>query len=86
MQEVDDGVPRSRADCQVELFADALDLKHHAFQRNVKLKHGHYGNAILSRFPLTDVHDIDLTIPLKKRRQALVAHCQLRHVRDDETA
>ncbi len=30
LQEVDDGVPRSRFDCQVELFADALGLKHHA--------------------------------------------------------
>jgi endonuclease/exonuclease/phosphatase family metal-dependent hydrolase len=79
MQEVDDLVPRSRCDCQVELFADALDLKYYAFQRNVKLKRGHYGNAILSRFPLADVQNIDLTIPLKKRRRALLAHCKLRY-------
>jgi endonuclease/exonuclease/phosphatase family metal-dependent hydrolase len=77
LQEVDDMVPRSRYDCQVELFADALDMKHHAFQRNVHLKRGHYGNAILSHFPLTDVHNIDLTIPLKKRRRGLFAHCKL---------
>ena len=77
LQEVDDQVPRSRCDCQVELLADALEMKHHAFQRNVKLKRGHYGNAILSRFPLTDVQSIDLTIPLKKRRRALLAHCKL---------
>jgi endonuclease/exonuclease/phosphatase family metal-dependent hydrolase len=77
LQEVDDQVPRSRCDCQVELLADALDMKHHAFQRNVKLKRGHYENAILSRFPLTDVQNIDLTIPLKKRRRALLAHCRL---------
>ena len=79
MQEVDDDVPRSSCDCQVELFADALDMKHYAFQRNVKLKRGHYGNAIISRFPLSDVQHLDLTIPLKKRRQALMAHCILRH-------
>lgn len=77
MQEVDDLVPRSRCDCQVELFAEALDMKYHAYQRNVALKRGHYGNAILSRFPLTDVRHIDLTIPLKKRRQGLFVHCRL---------
>lgn len=77
MQEVDDGVPRSNKDRQVEVFAEALDFKHYAFQRNVHLKQGHYGNAILSRFPLSDVQDIDLTIPLKKRRRALVAHGRL---------
>lgn len=77
IQEVDDDVPRSRHDCQVELFAESLDMKYHAFQRNVELKRGHYGNAILSRYPLSDVQNIDLTIPLKKRRQALLAHCKL---------
>jgi endonuclease/exonuclease/phosphatase family metal-dependent hydrolase len=79
MQEVDDQVPRSRHDCQVELFADALEMKSQAYQRNVTLKKGHYGNAILSRFPLVDVQHIDLTIPLKKRRRCLVAHCHLKY-------
>lgn len=78
LQEVDDGVPRSMRHRQVELFAEALNMKHQAFQRNVHLKKGHYGNAILSRFPLSDVQNLDLTIPLKKRRRALIAHCQMR--------
>lgn len=78
LQEVDDGVPRSNHDCQVELIADALNMRHRAFQRNVRLKKGHYGNAILSHHPLDDVEDLDLTIPLKKRRRALLAHCRLR--------
>ncbi len=78
LQEVDDGVPRSRLDRVVDLLGDALDFRHRAFQGNVTLRRGCYGNAILSRFPLSDVHDIDLSIPLKKRRQALVAHCGLR--------
>jgi endonuclease/exonuclease/phosphatase family metal-dependent hydrolase len=77
LQEVDDGVPRSSLDRQVDLLGDALGFRHRAFQRNVTLRRGCYGNAILSRFPLSDVHDLDLTIPLKKRRQALVAHCRL---------
>lgn len=78
MQEVDDGVPRSNGDCQVELFADALNMNYSAFQRNVRLARGHYGNAILSQFPLTDIQHIDLSVPLKKRRRALIAHCTLR--------
>lgn len=77
LQEVDDGVPRSRKHCQVDFLGDALALEHRAFQRNVKLKQGHYGNAILSRFPLSGIHDIDLSVPLKKRRRALVAQCRL---------
>ncbi len=78
LQEVDDGVPRSRRDRQVDTLGDALEMPHRAFQPNVALKEGHYGNAILSRFPLSDVHDLDLTIPLKKRRRGLAAHCRLR--------
>ncbi len=77
LQEVDDGVARSRFDCQVDLIGDALEYRHRAFQRNVVLRRGGYGNAILSRYPLSDVHDLDLTVPLKKRRRALVAHCRL---------
>ncbi len=78
LQEVDTDVPRSKQDRQVELLAEAVGLRHHAFQRNVRLKQGSYGNAILSRFPLTDVHNIDLTVRFKKRRRALVARCRIR--------
>jgi endonuclease/exonuclease/phosphatase family metal-dependent hydrolase len=77
LQEVDDGVARSRHDRQVERLAEATQLTHFAYQRNVSVKSGHYGNAILSRFPLHDVDHVDLTIPLKKRRQALVARCRM---------
>ena len=77
MQEVDEGVPRSNSDCQVEMFAAALDMKYTAYQRNVQLKRGYYGNAILSRFPLADIRHIDLSIPFKKRRRAILAHCRL---------
>jgi endonuclease/exonuclease/phosphatase family metal-dependent hydrolase len=79
LQEVDDRVPRSGHDRQVDVLADGLQLPHRAYQPNVKLKQGRYGNAILSRFPLSDVHHVDLTVPPKKRRRALVAHCRIRH-------
>lgn len=77
LQEVDDGVPRSRGDCQVERLASELDYPHFAFQRNVKLRHGTYGNALLSRHPLDQVEDLDLTVRPKKRRQALIARAVL---------
>jgi len=78
LQEVDDGAPRSNHHRQVDWLGDALGLPHRAYQANVSLRQGgNYGNAILSRFPLHDVRDLDLTVPLKKRRQALIAHCRL---------
>lgn len=78
LQEVDEDVPRSKHHFQVKMLAEELDLPHMAFQRNVHLKQGCYGNAILSRFPLSDVESCNLTIPLKKRRQALLARCRLK--------
>jgi endonuclease/exonuclease/phosphatase family metal-dependent hydrolase len=77
LQEVDDGVSRSQHHCQVDLLGDRLGLPHRAFQRNVAVRDGHYGNAILSRFPLHDVSHLELTVPMKKRRRALAAHCRL---------
>jgi endonuclease/exonuclease/phosphatase family metal-dependent hydrolase len=78
LQEVDDGARRSRRHRQVDLLSDALDLPHRAYQRNVALRQGYYGNAILSRFPLHDERHLDLSVPLKKRRRALAVHCRLR--------
>ena len=85
MQEVDDGVPRSRRHRQVDLLGDVLDLQHRAYQRNVALRNGHYGNAVLSRHPLFDVRDIDLKVPLKKRRRAQFVHCRLSMNRHSRT-
>ncbi len=73
LQEVDNGVPRSNHHRQVDLLGDALGFEHRAFQENVYLAQGKYGNAILSRFPMTQTWDLDLTIRFKKRRQALIA-------------
>lgn len=73
LQEVDDGVPRSREHAQAELLATETGLEHFTYQRNVRLRVGHYGNAILSRYPIEDPAHIDLTVRPKKRRGALVA-------------
>ncbi len=78
LQEVDHGVPRSRGHRQVDWFGDALDMPHRAFQANVKLRQGQYGNAILSRFPLSQVEHIELTVPFKKRQRTLAPDAVLR--------
>lgn len=78
LQEVDDAVPRSRHHRQVDLLGDALEMPHRVYQPNVQLRAGWYGNAILSRFPLSKFGDIDLTVRFKKRRRAMVAHCDIR--------
>lgn len=85
LQEVDEGVPRSNFDSQVEAIAKDLDFAHRAYQPNVRLKQGHYGNAILSRFPLRETWDLDLTVRFKKRRRALVAKAHLQMEGHDRT-
>lgn len=82
LQEVDEGVRRSRHDRQVELLAEELGFGHFVYQNNVAVKGGHYGNAILSRYPLAEKLDLDLTVPLKKRRRALIARTELQFGRE----
>ncbi len=68
LQEVDQGVPRSR---QVDLareLAIHLGYPHFAVGHNVSLRKGRYGNATLSRFPIARERNIDLTIGTRKRR------------------
>jgi len=68
LQEVDEGVPRSREmDLARELAAD-LGFPYRAVGHNVTLRKGRYGNATLSRFPILSERNIDLTIRLWKRR------------------
>ena len=68
LQEVDDGVPRSRELNLAKELAEALDFPYYVLGKNVSLKKGHYGNATLSRFPIVRERNIDLTIANKKRR------------------
>jgi endonuclease/exonuclease/phosphatase family metal-dependent hydrolase len=61
LQEVDEGVPRSRElDMARELAAD-LGFPHFAVGHNVSLRRGRYGNATLSRFPILRERNIDLS-------------------------
>jgi endonuclease/exonuclease/phosphatase family metal-dependent hydrolase len=72
LQEVDDDAPRSRHHRQVDVLADALAMPHRAYQPNVTLRRGAYGNAIISRFPLNLLKSLDLSIRFKKKRGAQI--------------
>ena len=78
LQEVDENVKRSEFHRQVDILGEALAMRHRGYGPNVKVARGRYGNAILSRWPLTDVKNIDLTIKPKKKRGALYAKCRVR--------
>jgi endonuclease/exonuclease/phosphatase family metal-dependent hydrolase len=76
LQEVDDSVPRSRGDNQAELLAEVLAYPYHAYGANVRLKRGRYGNATLSRYPIAQSKNIDLTFSVKKARGGLYTELQ----------
>jgi endonuclease/exonuclease/phosphatase family metal-dependent hydrolase len=77
LQEVDEGVPRSRElDLARELGREA-GYPHVAAGYNVSLKKGRYGNAILSRWPIGIHRNIDLTVTGLKRRGCLHARVRI---------
>jgi endonuclease/exonuclease/phosphatase family metal-dependent hydrolase len=86
LQEVDAGVPRSNHDKQVDRLGDELGLRHRTWFPNVEVRGGgHYGNAILSRFPLIESTNIDLTWRFKKKRSVLHGVVRVRHDDVDRT-
>ncbi len=78
LQEVSDDLPRSRFHDQAEMLSAALEMPHMAFHPEHRFNIGGYGNAILSRWPLYDVHHLDLTVGRKKKRGGLVARAKAR--------
>ena len=86
LQEVDGGVRRSNHDHQVELLADLLGLRYRTWFPNVDVRGGgQYGNAVLSRYPIIESTNLDLSIRWKKRRSALHAVLRVRHDDVDRT-
>jgi len=73
LQEVDRGVPRSRFNDQPRLLSDVLCAVGCMYQLNVRLKHGGYGNLLLTRWPVSEKHSISLGLPGKKPRGAQLA-------------
>jgi endonuclease/exonuclease/phosphatase family metal-dependent hydrolase len=79
LQEVDEGARRSSGHRQVDVLGDLLRLRHRTFFPNVRVwGGGHYGNAILSRYAITESRNIDVTVPLTKRRSVLHARIRVR--------
>jgi len=68
LQEVDEGVPRSRKMNLAKALAEELEYPYFAFGHNVSLRKGRYGNATLSRYPISRERNIDLTVAERKRR------------------
>ncbi len=70
LQEVDRFAPRSGMLDLAAHLCRALGFTHRAVGMNVFMKHGKYGNATLSRFPIGRQRNIDLTIRRTKWRGA----------------
>lgn len=81
LQEVAEGMPRCGLDDQLQELSKALDMRHAAYGAEHRFRVGGYGNAILSKFPLTDSARIDLTIGRRKQRGLVKtrAHAKLEH-------
>jgi endonuclease/exonuclease/phosphatase family metal-dependent hydrolase len=62
LQEVDEGVPRSRELNLARELAESVGYPHYALGHNVSLRKGRYGNATLSRFPILRERNIDLSV------------------------
>lgn len=72
LQEVDRNVRRSRFDNQPKLFAEHFNSADSAYQLNVHLKTGGYGNLVLSRWPFASRHHVSLRRNKKKPRGAQI--------------
>ena len=86
LQEVDAGVPRSKGHHQVEVLGDLVGMRYRTWFPNVDVRGGgQYGNAILSRYPIIESTNIDLSLKYKKRRSVLHGVIRVRHDDVDRT-
>lgn len=85
LQEVAEDMPRSAFHDQAELLSEALGMPHRVYGPQHRFSMGGYGNAILSRWPLSNVHHVDLTIGTRKKRGALQARARVRFDKHSRT-
>jgi endonuclease/exonuclease/phosphatase family metal-dependent hydrolase len=78
LQEVTDGLPVAQFHDQAELLAERLGIRHIAFAPQHRFRLGGYGNAILSRWPLSGIEHVDLTMGWRKRRGVTCARSRIR--------
>ncbi len=77
LQEVSEDMPRSHFHDQPSALAEALGMPHLAFGPEHRFRMGGYGNAILSKWPLSDASRVDLTIGSRKKRGAMTARAHV---------
>src|SRR5688500_9237570 len=86
LQEVDAGVRRSNGDKQCDVLGELTGMRYRAWFPNVDVRGGgQYGNAILSRYPIIESSNIDLSIRYKKKRSVLHSVIRVRHDDVDRT-
>ena len=73
LQEVDHNVRRSRYCDQAHLLAERFHAVAKLYQLNVPLKHGGYGNLVLSRWPFQSKHQVSLRLGNRRPRGAQLA-------------
>jgi endonuclease/exonuclease/phosphatase family metal-dependent hydrolase len=79
LQEVDNLAERSKFHHLSQLLGKLCGYRHHAyFAQHRMWNGGEYGNAVLSRYPILEMKNIDLTIASKKRRGVLHARLRVR--------
>lgn len=78
LQEVTENMPLNRGEHQAARLAEALGMRHMAFRIEHRFALGGYGNLILSRWPLSRIHHVNLTIGGRKQRGALQARARVR--------
>lgn len=80
LQEVAQRAKRFRHDRQVEKLGALVGLRHRTYFVNVRFgdRRGEYGNAILSRFPISETSNTSLKVSGKKPRSVLHARLRVR--------
>lgn len=79
LQEVANSAGRRDWHRQIDLLGEELGLRHRTWFANHRFRRGgEYGNAILSRWPITGTENIDLTVPGTKCRSVLHARIRVR--------
>jgi endonuclease/exonuclease/phosphatase family metal-dependent hydrolase len=73
LQEVARNSRRSRYDDQAKRLIDYFHAPASLYQLNVHIKHGGYGNLVLSRWPFRGHHQISLRMNNRKPRGAQIA-------------
>lgn len=62
---------------QPRALADAIGLPHRIIALNCRRPHGVYGNMTLSKFPLEEHENLDVTVPFKRSRAVLYTRLRL---------